>query len=217
MDIAAGDGNAACNAAGKRLVDCPRIRAAARALAQLERDAGFLGCALERLEHLGLYNGAAIHKGDGRAAAHLRYMLMALGSGHIIGSGALEGNRHIGLHVINGRLRAAQAQLLLHGKHSVKIARIGVLQQFQCNCAANAVVQRLRFHSVFPQALPFRGKAYIIARADIFERVRLILCADVNEQLAVPQRAGKFLLTLEMDGLRANHAWHLVRADHHAL
>ena len=128
-------------------------------------------------------------------------MLMAFGLRHVVGSRAFKDQRNFRLHVVNRRLCAAQAKLLLHGEHGIKIAIIAVFQQLQRNCTTHAVVERLRFHFILAVALPFRCEGNVIAGVHIFERVGLVLRADVNEQLVVAEHMGKFLPGLQMDGL----------------
>ena len=128
-------------------------------------------------------------------------MLVAFCLRHVVGGRALKDERNIRLHVVNSRLRAAEAKLLLHGEYGIEIAVIAVFEQLERDRAAHAVVKRLRLHAVLAVTLPFGRKGNIVAGGHILERIGLVLRADIDEQLLMAKRMGKFLFGLQVDGL----------------
>ena len=136
---------------------------------------------------------------------------------HIVCGGALKHYHHVRRNAVRRRVHSAKADFLLHGEHAVKIAFVIVCQKLHQHCAAHAVVQRLAHNALFAKALEFGGKAYPVARLNVFQGVVLILCANVNKKLAVAKHGFAVRGGLKMNGLCAYNAFYHFVAHKHAL
>ena len=92
-----------------------------------------------------------------------------------------------------------------------------MLHQLQHHRTADAVVQRAALDQPFAKLHKIRIKRDVVAHLNLGQSVFFVLCADVDQQLAVLQGLAALARLLQVHRLAADHARHSVFADAHAL
>ena len=218
MHVAAGNHNRQAGNAAQRLMDFARVRAAACAALQLYGDIVLLRRIKRKIEHLPVRDDAPVHKRKRRAFAADGHLLVAVGHAHVVGGGGIDDDGAVGLYLSRGHHRAAQGDLLLHGKHAGDIARIiALLKHVEQNHAAGAVVERLCLDKAVAELHVFAFKRGIAARRAEALRLRLILRADVDADHLIIRRLFPVRLAHQVNRLHADDARHSLFAHDNAL
>src|SRR5690606_22647760 len=144
------------DAAGDYAVSGPSevcgIRAAHRQDLPLVFDALFGGFLLQVPDHSVVADAGAVEDLDGRSLSEFADHFLRLRTRHVEGYGCVEIDAEVSAYGVRGRLRPAEADLLLHGENGVEVVgQLGVAdfaEQFDEDIYRDAVVQGLAVDAV---------------------------------------------------------------------
>ena len=162
-------------------------------------------------------DGGSVHIGDHRALAGGAHLSVVLHPGQVGGGGGLQHQGDVRLHGESRSEGPTGAHLLLSGEGKGHVHGQFLLQQGEHDGAANSVVDGLGLQHPLPQLLGLAQERAIGPGLDQGQGLVLVGGSDVNIHAV---RLGDLFALLpadQVDGLQADDAGDIFRAQHHRL